>query len=141
MKLRRLLLLALLVPATFMAGISTRAAMPLTSSQPADSTTAEETAVLNSALREFHAVGKAERKSRLREARKMLRQYKATKKKGANPDGDIVFLAILAVLLPPLAVYLKEKTINKRFWIDLLLWFLFILPGIVFAMLIVFGVI
>lgn len=56
-------------------------------------------------------------------------------------NDEIVFLAILAVLLPPLAVVLKEKKVNKRFWICLLLSLLFLLPGIVYALLIVFGVI
>ncbi len=140
MRPQRLFLLIPLVLGIMLAGMNSKAALPLPV-PVTDSTSNSREEVFTLAVSEFHSLPKPERKARIREARKLLRQYKTDKKKAANPDGDIVFLAILAVLLPPLAVYLKEKTINKRFWIDLLLWFLFILPGIVFALLIVFGVI
>lgn len=139
MRQSRLLLLIPIIAGIMLAGTS-KASVPLT--EPAgDSTIVPTQAVISDALNEYQSLSRPERKMRQREARKLLHQYRVDRKRGTNPDGDIVFLAILAVLLPPLAVYLKEKTINKRFWIDLLLWFLFILPGIVFALLIVFGVI
>ncbi|MFM7838914.1 MAG: YqaE/Pmp3 family membrane protein [Chitinophagaceae bacterium] len=47
---------------------------------------------------------------------------------------------MLAVFLPPLAVFLKEEEINARFWISILLTLLFWLPGIVYALLVVFEV-
>lgn len=139
MRQSRLLLLVLVIAGITLAGTS-KASIPVT--EPVrDSSLIPSPAAISDALNEYKSLSRPEKKMRQREARKLLHQYRADKKRGTNPDGDIVFLAILAVLLPPLAVYLKEKTINKRFWIDLLLWFLFILPGIVFAMLIVFGVI
>ncbi|RYF84528.1 MAG: YqaE/Pmp3 family membrane protein [Chitinophagaceae bacterium] len=43
---------------------------------------------------------------------------------------------ILAILLPPVAVAIHEG-ITWRFWVSILLWILGILPGIIFALLIV----
>ncbi|ALJ01095.1 hydrogenase expression protein [Rufibacter tibetensis] len=43
---------------------------------------------------------------------------------------------ILAILIPPLAVFLHEG-LGSRFWISLLLTLLFIIPGIVYALLVV----
>jgi len=47
-----------------------------------------------------------------------------------------VLLIILAILLPPLAVYLK-KGVKKDFWINLILTLLFYLPGIIHALIVV----
>lgn len=58
-------------------------------------------------------------------------------KKEARVD-DIV-LAILAIFIPPLAVYLFDDAITANFWVDLLLTFLFWLPGIIFAFLVIFA--
>ncbi|RYF79670.1 MAG: YqaE/Pmp3 family membrane protein [Chitinophagaceae bacterium] len=46
-------------------------------------------------------------------------------------------LVILAILLPPLAVYLHEGTTNTRFWISLLLTLLLWLPGVIYALIVV----
>jgi len=48
-----------------------------------------------------------------------------------------LLLAILAVLLPPLAVFLKVG-VTKHFWINLVLTLLFWLPGVIHAFLVVF---
>jgi uncharacterized membrane protein YqaE (UPF0057 family) len=48
-----------------------------------------------------------------------------------------VVLIILAILLPPLAVYLHQGEINGKFWISVLLTLLFILPGIIYSLLVV----
>ncbi len=50
-----------------------------------------------------------------------------------NPNDDEVLLVILAILLPPLAVYLLEG-VTTNFWIDLILTLFFWLPGIIFAL-------
>ena len=90
-------------------------------------------------LRDFRALPKKERKARIREAKRLWKQQLADSKNSG--DEEIVFLAIVAILLPPLAVVLKENKVTKRFWICLLLSLLFLLPGMVYALLIVFGVI
>ena len=64
-------------------------------------------------------------------------------------DGDVelLLLVILAILLPPLAVWLKEGEINVKFWISLvlsllvfLLWPLWLI-AVAYALLVVFGVV
>jgi uncharacterized membrane protein YqaE (UPF0057 family) len=52
---------------------------------------------------------------------------------------DDVVLIILGIFIPPLAVYLYEDNITANFWVDLLLTLLFWIPGIVFAMLVMFA--
>jgi uncharacterized membrane protein YqaE (UPF0057 family) len=52
---------------------------------------------------------------------------------------DDVVLIILGIFIPPLAVYLYEDAITANFWVDLLLTFLFWIPGIIFAMLVMFA--
>ena len=57
----------------------------------------------------------------------------------AAPDEiDPVVLILIAIFVPPLAVYLyQEKEITDYFWIDLLLSLFFLIPGIVFAILVI----
>ena len=50
-----------------------------------------------------------------------------------SPPEDEVLLVILAILLPPLAVYLLEG-LTTNFWIDVILTLFFWLPGIIFAL-------
>lgn len=57
----------------------------------------------------------------------------------SRAEVDTIVLAILAILLPPLAVYLFDDAISTNFWVDLLLTFLFWIPGIIFAFLVIFG--
>ena len=56
--------------------------------------------------------------------------------KEAADETQIVEI-ILAVLIPPLAVFLHEDGINNRFWISLLLTILFFIPGVIYALLVV----
>lgn len=108
------------------------------------STTVVTTPVLNDvivedALREFKSLTRTERKTRMKEAKKMLREYKATKKAGGDVSTNQVLLGILCVILPPLAVALHQGEINGKFWLSLLLTLLFWLPGIIYALIVVFG--
>lgn len=52
---------------------------------------------------------------------------------------DEVVLIILGIFIPPLAVYLYEDAITSNFWVDLILTFIFWIPGIIFAFLVMFG--
>jgi uncharacterized membrane protein YqaE (UPF0057 family) len=79
----------------------------------------------------------------------------ATKSNASDSEVHLVLLVILAILLPPLAVYLKHKTIDTWFWITLILTLLgyglifgaqgwggaFALAAVVIALLYVFDVI
>ncbi|MBL0133826.1 MAG: YqaE/Pmp3 family membrane protein [Chitinophagaceae bacterium] len=77
----------------------------------------------------------------MRDVKKLLKEQKADKAAGKKADDNTILLAILAILLPPLAVYLKEDAITTHFWISLILTLLFWLPGVIYAMLVVFDVI
>jgi uncharacterized membrane protein YqaE (UPF0057 family) len=115
----------------------------LAASIPADNTAKTEPApaTVSSAVDEFRNLPKHERKSRIKEAKKVLKEYRADKRAGRDTDTSMVLLVILAILLPPLAVYLKEGEINSRFWLSLILTLLFWVPGVVYALLVVFDAI
>jgi uncharacterized membrane protein YqaE (UPF0057 family) len=78
-------------------------------------------AKVKSAIAEFKNLSWHEKKMKLKEVKKQLREYKKEKKSGKEPNTDTLLLIIIAILLPPLAVYLHEGVINIKFWIDLLL--------------------
>jgi uncharacterized membrane protein YqaE (UPF0057 family) len=94
-------------------------------------------AAATTAVEEFRNLSKHERKSRIKEVKKVLKEHKADKRAGRAAETDQVLLVILAILLPPLAVYLKEGEVNSRFWISLILTLLFWIPGVIFALLVV----
>jgi uncharacterized membrane protein YqaE (UPF0057 family) len=96
-------------------------------------------ATVKAAIDEFKSLSKKEKKARIKEVRKELKAFKKAKKAGKEPSDNTVLLCILAVLLPPLAVYLHEGEINTRFWISLLLTLLFWLPGVIYALIIILG--
>lgn len=112
------------------------------SSKNSDSSSAyvskEDEAMVKDAMKAFRSLSKAERKARMADAKQMMKEYKAAKANGsADTDSDTVLLAILAILLPPLAVYLHEKEVNTRFWLSLLLTLLFWIPGVIYALIVV----
>jgi uncharacterized membrane protein YqaE (UPF0057 family) len=72
-----------------------------------------------------------EQKVKIGAIRKLIRKQVEEEKT------ELALLLILAVLLPPLAVFLKEGQINSRFWISLLLTLLFWLPGVIYTMLVI----
>lgn len=56
--------------------------------------------------------------------------------------GEVNILALVfAFLLPPLGVYLHQGEINNRFWISVILSLLFWVPGQIYAVLTVLGII
>lgn len=95
--------------------------------------------VATDALREFRSLSRVDRKMRLREAKTKLREFKAMKAAGEDVGTNTVLLAILAVLLPPLAVGLHEHALNGKFWLSVLLTLLFWLPGVIYALIVVLG--
>jgi len=110
-----------------------------------DNTTTAKTepapATVTSAVDEFKSLSRAERRTRVKEAKKLMKEYKADKRAGRAAETDQVTLAILSILLPPLAVYLKEDEVNSKFWISIILTLLFWIPGVIFALLVVFDAI
>src|SRR3954471_16586437 len=75
------------------------------------------------AMTEFKSLSKKEKRERFKLVKKTVRDFKANKKSAA-PSTDTLLLVVLSILLPPLAVYLHEGTINGKFWLDLILTFL-----------------
>jgi uncharacterized membrane protein YqaE (UPF0057 family) len=66
---------------------------------------------------------------------KIAREALKAKMHGKRVE-DIILL-ILAIFIPPLAVYL-DKGIGNEFWIDLILTLLFFFPGMLFALYVIF---
>ena len=94
---------------------------------------------IKDAFNEFKIISKAERNNRIKEVKKELKEYKKAKKSGSEPSTNTLLLVILAILLPPLAVYLHEGKINNKFWISLILTLLFFIPGVIYALVVVLG--
>ena len=66
-------------------------------------------------------------------------QYNHVEKSTSSLRVNEIVLAILAIFIPPLAVFLFEDSITANFWVDLLLTLLFWLPGMIFAFLVIFA--
>lgn len=95
--------------------------------------------VLKQAMADLKNLSRSERRFRIKEAKKVMHDYKAAKRANAEPSTNTLLLVILAILLPPLAVYLHQGEINNKFWLALLLTLLFFVPGIIYALIVVLG--
>lgn len=103
---------------------------------------------INTAVEEFKSLSKKEKKSRFKEVKKLLKEYKADKKAGKQEDSETntILLAILAILLPPLAIFLKERRLTWKFWLCIGLYVFtavslgFLSLPIILALLVVFNV-
>lgn len=89
--------------------------------------TVAEAEALAMAKERIANMNRAEKKELKREVREAYRQTGG----GAN-----IIEIILAIILPPLAVFLHDG-IGNSFWISLILTLLFVLPGIIYALLVV----
>ena len=134
MRLRIFTLVAFLVLVSSFNYVSAAIIVP-----SATSSTEPDAAKVKAALAEFKSLSKKERKTKIKEAKKELKTYKAEKKAGKEPSTNTLLLVILAILLPPLAVYLHQGEINSKFWISLLLTLLFWLPGVIYALIVILG--
>ena len=127
------IMLSLIILVSPVLGTSTSEPAPV--SNPTEPTPS----AVKAALKEFKSLSKKERKSRVKEAKRELKKFKAEKRNGKEPSTNTVLLVILAILLPPLAVYLHEGEINNKFWISLILTLLFWIPGVIYALIVVLG--
>jgi len=96
-------------------------------------------ATVNSAIAELKGLSAKEKRMRVKEAKKELKAFSIAKKAGKEPSTNTLLLVILAILLPPLAVYLHEGVINSKFWISLILTLIFWLPGVIYALIVILG--
>lgn len=144
------LLFMVSVSATSLTAASLPATEPVAASEPvsAPATKAEPSPeTIKSAVDEFSNLSKHEKKSRLKDVKKALKEYKKAKREGkSDDDARLILLVILAILLPPLAVFLKEEEFNYKTVVALLLcllaiftFALWLLP-VLYALLVVFDV-
>lgn len=91
------------------------------------------------AFKEFTSLKRSERRERIKASKNELKLFKQERKAGNQPSTNTLLLVILALLLPPLAVYLHEGVINSKFWISLILTLLFFIPGVIYALIVVLG--
>jgi uncharacterized membrane protein YqaE (UPF0057 family) len=105
----------------------------------ATSNTNPDPAAVKAAIEAFKSLPRKERKERIKLAKKEIKAFNAAKKAGKEADTNTLLLVILAILLPPLAVYLHQGEINNKFWISLLLTILFWLPGVIYALIVILG--
>lgn len=99
--------------------------------------TKPDRATVKAAFAEFKSLSKKEQKLRIKEAKKQVKVFQKEKKANKSANVEMWLLIVLAILLPPLAVYLHQGEINGKFWLSILFWFLFIIPGIIYALLVV----
>jgi uncharacterized membrane protein YqaE (UPF0057 family) len=52
----------------------------------------------------------------------------------AKKKTNSLLLVIIAILLPPLAVYLAQNGVKKHFWINIILCIFFWIPGVLHAL-------
>ncbi len=130
-----LLACSLFTDAVFSATIMT-SAVPVNASNPL--TNEVPMPSVKDMVRSFKSMPRAERKSRFKQVKQELKKFKQEKKAGAEPIANRTLIIILAILIPPLGVYLHEGEINSKFWISLLLTLLFFIPGMIYALLVVF---
>jgi uncharacterized membrane protein YqaE (UPF0057 family) len=111
---------------------------PVSSDSQRDSTAVIGKEKIDEALKEFKTLSKHDRKERIKDAKKAWKEYRADKKAGrAEGNTNTLLLVLIAILLPPLAVYLHEGEINTRFWISIILTLLFYFPGLIYALIII----
>lgn len=132
----------LLLTITLFASSVIHASEPVSKKSAARDTATSNEVVLNDvvatdALREFKSLSRVDRKMRITEAKKAMKEYKAMKASGGEVSTNTLLLVILAILLPPLAVGLHENALNGKFWLSLLLTLLFFLPGVIYALFVV----
>lgn len=91
------------------------------------------------------ATEQARKKEVRREMKEAFRDYREAIKNrqpdSPADDGELLLYVILAILLPPLAVGLYTQGLTTEFWICLLLTLLFYLPGLIYALLVIFDAI
>lgn len=106
---------------------------------PVKPTETEKEAAIREEVRQYREELKAmsgkERRALKRQQRKAAKA--AAREMKASGDIDMALMVVLAILLPPLAVYIHEGYTTNRFWISILLTLLFWLPGVIYALLVI----
>lgn len=125
------------------AAVSPSASVPVPTNEPGP-------AEIKAAVMEFKTLSKKEKKLRLKQAKRVLKDFKKERRKGNDSDVDTLLLVLLAILIPPLAVYLHQGETNQKFWITTLLFVLgilgafflsglLLLAAIIYALIVILG--
>jgi uncharacterized membrane protein YqaE (UPF0057 family) len=95
---------------------------------------------LKSAVDDFKNLTRAERRDRIKEAKVAFKEFKKEKREGkAEGSSNRLLEIIVTILLPPVGVLIHEGRVDSKFWIDLLLWLLFYIPGLIYGLIVVLG--
>lgn len=92
---------------------------------------------IKEAVSEFNRLSKNDKKERVSKVKAAVQQYKSNLKKGESIDDNKLLAIIFAILIPPVGVVLYENKVTTKFWISLLLTFIFWLPGMIYSLLVV----
>ena len=114
--------------------------LSLTAAHPS-SAVAEKRAWVHSMRERVGDMTRQDRSELKRSIRSEVKAFKQKKRAGEEADVSTLLLTLIALILPPLAVYLHQGEINSKFWISLLLTLLIWVPGVVYALLVIFGVV
>lgn len=98
----------------------------------------EET-IRQEAMKEWNSLSAKQKRERYKAVKQEIKKYKKEKRKNGAADTNTLLLVILAIILPPLAIYLHQGEINNKFWIGLILTLLGWLPGIIYALVVILG--
>ncbi|MFZ9589867.1 MAG: YqaE/Pmp3 family membrane protein, partial [Chitinophagaceae bacterium] len=93
--------------------------------------------IINESVSEFKNLSKTEKKERISKVKAAIQQYKTNLKLGEKIDDNKLLAIIFAILIPPVGVVLYENKVTTKFWISLLLTFIFWLPGMIYSLLVV----
>ena len=96
---------------------------------------------IKAAIKEFKALPNKEKKARIKQAKKAIKDFKKERRKGNDPSTDTLLLVIIALFIPPLAVYLHQGETNNKFWITTLLFVLGIIASFLFSWLLILAAI
>jgi uncharacterized membrane protein YqaE (UPF0057 family) len=92
---------------------------------------------IREALKAFAALPRKEKKAKIKQAKQAIKEFKRQKKNGMDPSTDTLLLVIIAIFIPPLAVYLHQGETNNKFWITTLLFVLGIIASFLFSWLLI----
>ena len=90
-------------------------------------------------IADWKNMSRKEKRAKRKTLRKQLKKFKKDKKKNRAADDTTILLVILAILIPPVAMFLFEDGITNRFWISLLLTILFFIPGMIYTLIVILG--
>ena len=98
--------------------------------------------VQNMTPKEKRELRREVRKIRLADYTKDLPLYEYDEVQDIQQETEVNILALIfAIFIPPLGVFIHQGEINNKFWISLLLTLLFVVPGIVYSVLVVLEIV